>query len=186
MPGMGTARDDEHSGPVSAFPVAGHAALGHALGLLSIGALVAVFAAVEGPNVVTLGIGVVAGLLVVLSDRVVPSNSTFRAVRDAEERIAPVRVIEDRWWTGLAAWTSTVGFVLVLAIPVSQIFGDGAPQVAVGALVVGVARLVSWFAIRRLERARDGVAMELAPDDLDAEKTVVLHRTLDAGAAFGR
>ncbi len=176
----------EQSGAVSAFRVAGQTALGHALGLLSIGGLVAVFAVVEGPDPVALGIGVSVGLLVVILERVFPHGSTFWGVRDAVEWVDPLRVAQDRWWTVPAAWAAAVAFVLVLAVPIQPLFGDGAPQVAVGALVVGVAHLVTWLAIRRLERARDGLAVELVVDDVGADKPVVLYRERDVGAAFGR
>ncbi len=183
---MGTATVREQSGTVTGQRVAGQVALGRALGMLSGGALIVGLAVIDGPDTVALAVGLGVGLLIVLLERLRPANPTLGGVRRASEVSAPVDVAAERWRDGPLAWGTNVALAIIIAAAARTLFGDGAAQVAVLALVVGAANLASWFAIRRLERTRECLAVELAGDEPDGDGRVVLCRRAGAMAAFGR
>lgn len=99
----------------------------------------------------------------------------------------PVDIAHERWWDGPRGWTSDAALVFGVAGAVRTLFGDGATQVAVFAVALGVSHLASWVAIRGLERAHEGVAIELdRAADSDEDPPVVLLRRPDVMGAFGR
>lgn len=183
---MATAMEREQSGTPAGHKVAGQAALGRAAGLLSGAALIAALAVIEGPDTLAVTAGATLGLVMVLLERCSPTNATSSGVRRAAEVTAPVDVAHERWWEGPLAFGTGVAFVVGLASSLRTLFGDGATQVGILGLVLGLSSLMEWSTIRRVERAREGVAVELASTDPDEDPDVVLYRRPDIMAAFGR
>ncbi|MFA9269229.1 MAG: hypothetical protein ACEQSX_00505 [Baekduiaceae bacterium] len=183
---MATAMEREQSGVPAGTRVAGQAALGRAVGLLSGAAFIAAVAAIEGPDTLALTVGVTLGLVMVLLERCSSTSATASGVRRADEVTAPVEVARERWWDGPLAFGTGAAFVVGLASAVSTLLGDGAAQAGILGLVLGLSGLMEWSTIRRMERAREGVAVELASADPDEDPPVVLYRRPDIMAAFGR
>ncbi len=183
---MGTATVREQSGVITAKRVAGQVALGRALGMVSGGALIVGLAVIDGPDTVALAVGIGVGLFLVLLERLLPANATLWGVRQASEVSEPIDVTPASWWEGPLAWGTNAALAGSVASAAHTLFGDGAAQAAVLALVVGAANLASWLAIRRLERTRECLAVELAAEDPDDDASVVLYRRVGAMAAFGR